>query len=122
MAETKSKHPKQATPKRMRPEVGELDLDPYNPRLAAHEEGRSQPELLRLMVAKFKLEELAESIVSAGYRPFDPLIGAREKNRIVVLEGNRRVAAIKLLLNPDLGPEKMRPRWRALAVRLSSDA
>ena len=74
------------------------------------------------MAEKFKLEELAESIVASGYRPFDPLIGARQKNQIVVLEGNRRVAAIKLLLNPDLGPEKIRPRWRALAARLTADA
>ena len=58
--------------------IGDIDLDPYNPRLAAHEEGRVQADLRRIMAERFKLPNLAESIMASGYRPFDPLIGAAE--------------------------------------------
>ena len=36
----------------------------------------------------------------------------------MVLEGNRRIAAIKLLLNPEDAPKSLRPRWRELSRRL----
>src|SRR5438067_11467451 len=110
-------HP-EAEPQRRRLPVGTINLDAYNPRLAANEEGRSQPELLRIMAERFKLEELADSIIASGYRPFDPLIGATEEGRVVVLEGNRRIAAIKLLLNPEGAPISLRSRWRELRRRV----
>ena len=97
----------------------DIDLDPQNPRLASYERGAAQDQLLQLMISRFKLEELAESIISAGYLPFDPLIAWRHEGRIVVLEGNRRVAALKLLLNPEVAPERFRDTWRALRGRLS---
>src|SRR5437870_4187411 len=112
------RHHPEAEPQRRRLPIGTINLDAYNPRLAANEEGRSQPELLRIMAERFKLEELADSIIASGYRPFDPLIGATEEGRVVVLEGNRRIAAIKLLLNPEGAPISLRSRWRELSRRL----
>jgi len=94
-------------------------LDPYNPRLTAEEKGASPRELLRILIEKFKIEELAESIIATGYRPFDPLIGFEKNGEITVLEGNRRVAAVKLLLNPELAPEKYLSRWQELSRELS---
>src|SRR5437762_13789624 len=107
MAARKKSRP-EAEPQQRRIAVGDINLDAYNPRLAANEEGRSQPELLRIMAERFKLEELADSIIASGYRPFDPLIGATEDGQVVVLEGNRRIAAIKLLLNPEGAPISLR--------------
>jgi len=96
-----------------------LKLDPQNPRLSSAEEGSDQPKLIEIMIERFKIEEIAESIIAAGYLPFDPLIGLRENNSVTILEGNRRIAAIQLLLEPMRAPEKHRDKWLALNRRLS---
>jgi hypothetical protein len=74
----------------------ELRLDPDNPRLPASDQGASQPRLREIMIERFKITELAESIVTAGYNAFDPLVGtqAKEGADITILEGNRRVATL----------------------------
>src|SRR6266850_336576 len=83
----------------------DVNLDPHNPRLSSEEEGSDQPKLLGILIERFKVEEVAESIIAAGYLPFDPLIGLEESGPVTILEGNRRIAAIKLLLEPDKAPE-----------------
>src|SRR5262249_33748143 len=55
----------------------------------------------------------------AGFLSFDPLIGWRNKGRLVVLEGNRRLAAIQLLLDPERAPARYSTSWRALSDQLS---
>jgi hypothetical protein len=95
----------------------DLELDPDNPRLTLDEEGRSQAELLRIMVERFKIEELAESIVSSGFQAFDPMIAWAHNGAVTILEGNRRLAALQLLLDPGRAPVR-REQWRALAERL----
>jgi len=106
-------------PERLNPP--DLLLDPHNPRLRSEEEGLLQPELLRIMVERFKVRELAESIVATGYLTFDPLIAYRDNNGVIVLEGNRRIAALKLLLDPSLAPERDRATWESLASRLTDE-
>lgn len=95
-----------------------LLLDPLNPRLSAEEEGSTQEELISIIIGRFKIEELAESIISAGYLIFDPLIGFAENGDVCILEGNRRVATLKLLLDPSRAPEKHRNRWTSLSKQL----
>ena len=68
----------------------DLRLDPFNPRLSRDEEGSGQEKLLEIMLRRFRLEELADSIIAIGFQPFDPIIVTREKGKLVVLEGNRR--------------------------------
>lgn len=92
-----------------------LLLDPENPRLRRSERGSSQPELLRIMIERFKVEELARSIIAGGYYPFDPIVAYEQGRDVIVREGNRRVAAMKLLLRPALAPPKHAPTWRALS-------
>lgn len=99
----------------------EIDLDPYNPRLRIDDEGSDQPRLLEIMIERFNVVEIAESIVSAGYLPIDPMIAYTHEGRIVIREGNRRLAAIKLLLEPDLAPERYRQRWVALSRRVRDE-
>lgn len=98
-----------------------LQLDSHNPRLTKEQEGSSQPDLLRIMIEEFKVEEIAESIIATGYLPFDPLIGWEHDGVTTILEGNRRIAAIQLLLNPALAPEKYRKTWTALSRRLPAE-
>lgn len=99
----------------------DLELDRHNPRLTGAEEGSSPEELLRIMIERFKIEELAESILAAGFIPFDPLVGWEHNHTVTILEGNRRVAALKLLLRPELAPQRYRERWRQLRGRVTPE-
>jgi hypothetical protein len=48
------------------------------------------------------LSEIVQSIAANGYFDIEPLIGQRVGNKWRVLEGNRRLAAIRILQNPAL--------------------
>ena len=96
----------------------ELLLDPNNPRLPPGERGKSQTRLIQLMLERFDIAEIAESICSAGFLPLDPFIGYEEHGTTYILEGNRRLATIKLLLDPSLVPDEFRRTWSAFNARL----
>ncbi|MGB2780967.1 MAG: hypothetical protein WBD63_05795 [Phycisphaerae bacterium] len=49
-----------------------------------------------------KALETAESIATRGYFPNEPLLAIMENGRYVVVEGNRRLAALKVLREPGL--------------------
>lgn len=86
-----------------------LDLD--NPRLAQSDLiGKPKEKDIILYLAEHAdLAELVQSICSNGYLDFEPLVvlveGTGAKERRVVIEGNRRLAAIRLIQNPDLARE-----------------
>src|SRR3546814_1875208 len=46
--------------------------------------------------------EVAQSIVLRGFFPNEPLLAIRERERTVVVEGNRRLAALKALREPSI--------------------
>jgi hypothetical protein len=80
-----------------------LDFDPGNPRLI--EDGIKNPTESQIIVAladTADLSEVVQSIAANGYIDIEPLIAQRVKNRWRVLEGNRRLAAIRILQQPDL--------------------
>ncbi len=82
--------------------IDELNLDPMNPRLGRENTGSdvSQEKVLALM-QDWTLEELAVSFVENGFWPQEALIVVKEKLygsvTTVVVEGNRRLAALRLL-------------------------
>ena len=81
--------------------VADLELDPQNPRLPELVQGKSQSELLKHIFEHHVLEEIAQSYVDNGFFPHEPLIVLPKKpgtNRFTVLEGNRRLAALMILL------------------------
>ena len=80
-----------------------LFFDAKNPRLAEYGIGArpTQTELLEIMWQKMAVDELVMSIAARGYFRHEPLFVTEEGNRLVVLEGNRRLAAVKLLLDPE---------------------
>src|SRR5437667_12324591 len=86
----------------------DLELDPYNPRLSKAEEGCTQAKLIELMLERFNIDELAESIIATGYVPFDPLVGYEYEGKVRILEVNRSVATAELLRNPALAPDEYR--------------
>ena len=80
-----------------------LEFDPDNPRLA--EDGDSHPtdaEIILALADTADLAEVVQSIASNGYFDIEPLIGLRLGNKWRVPEGNRRLAAIRILQNPAL--------------------
>src|SRR5437867_10708702 len=81
--------------------IQQLLLDELNPR---HEPLGSQREVIAAMVTQWgnEITKLAEDILKSGISPIDlPLVMAKGK-QYVVLEGNRRVVAVKLLHEPSL--------------------
>jgi hypothetical protein len=82
--------------------IEELKFDPRNPRLPGHIQEEDESEVLRWMLRDATLIELMGSIGTQGYFPGEPLLGYRDDSgKPVVIEGNRRLAATRLLLHPE---------------------
>jgi hypothetical protein len=96
-------------------EVGALELDPENPRLPPDIEDSSPNGLLATLATEYDLTELGQSIAVHGYFSEEPLVVVAEDGRSIVVEGNRRLAALKLLDNPNAAPEDYRKRWKELS-------
>lgn len=80
-----------------------LDFDPKNPRLV--EQGIKNPsdaQVIQALADMADLSEIVGSIAANGYIDIEPMIAQKVKGRYRVLEGNRRLAAIRILQNPDL--------------------
>ena len=131
MVKKQVKRPKRKTPragnKDMQLERKELDplkllLDTNNPRLPPGDRGKGQEHLIEVMLERFAIGEIAESICSAGFLPLDPFIGHSEGTKTRILEGNRRLATIKLLLQADLTPPQYSKTWDEYRKRVSQDS
>ncbi len=80
-----------------------LDFDPSNPRLV--EDGIKNPtdsQMILALADMADLSEVVESIAANGYIDIEPVIAQRVGERWRVLEGNRRLAAIRILQTPSL--------------------
>lgn len=96
--------------------VTSLLLDPQNPRIPPSEGPLDQAALIAELIEHDKVLELAKDIVENGYAPVESLIGVEDDDgNTYILEGNRRLAALKVLLGPEAAPEQHRKRLRALA-------
>lgn len=96
-----------------------LLFDPRNPRLPEEAQGSTQDELLALMARDYRIVEIGQSLADNGYFDEEPLVVMREAegiDRFVVLEGNRRLAALKLIENPKASPRQASD-WQALKDR-----
>lgn len=100
--------------------VDNLRLDPVNPRLPEIMQGENQTNIRHYLIDSFNVLEIAQSIVRHGFFPNEAPIVVKEKNHFVVLEGNRRVAALQVLRNPDLAPPGKKATYRALAREIDT--
>ena len=86
-----------------------LQLDLENPRLSTGSEvvAHNEKEVIQTLADIAALDELVTSICTNKYLNLEPLIviGGSNKGPFKVLEGNRRLAAIKLIVNPALADE-----------------
>jgi|GEM_PF-1861246 len=90
--------------------IDDLLLDPNNPRFSKHpdlqiqeneiEDPEVQEEALRQMTEtkKFEIDDLMGSIKSKGFAQVDNIFIKKIKRKYLVIEGNRRITAVKLLL------------------------
>ena len=104
-------------------ELENLLLDPHNPRLGRgrSESSGTQQRLMELM-RTWSLEELAVSFLENGFWPQEAVIVVKEElygrpNSLIVVEGNRRIAALKYMKEAFDGAAVPR-RW----TRLIQDA
>ena len=81
----------------------ELYLDPANPRLADEELSiNQQDEIVHWLWRNKSVNELVDSILANGFWEHEELFATEEEGRLVVVEGNRRLAAVKILSDPSL--------------------
>ena len=82
--------------------VERLVLDRRNPRLAGADGGATDEDIIAELYRSEDLGELLQSIAANGYLDIEPLIVLAEGESLTVLEGNRRLAAIRLFREVDL--------------------
>jgi hypothetical protein len=83
--------------------VASLSLDAKNPRLAGEELSvDDQDEIVLNLWRERAVNELVDSIAASGYWKHEELFAAKEGGKLVVIEGNRRLAAVKLLTDDAL--------------------
>lgn len=96
--------------------LANLLLDNGNPRLAGESTQDDQEEIISQLYQHEELEELAGSLAIHGFLPEEPIIVVPERSQdfdainkdnaadynYIVIEGNRRVSSVKLLLGESM--------------------
>lgn len=124
--------------------IKQLYLDSENPRLSEEYQGKGDMELLGILYKEFNLDELADSMAQNGYFDEEPLVAIpqelpsglaeadshseefqnfikAEDTKFTIVEGNRRLATAKLLLDTELR-ERFRIRhWPAISDEVADD-
>ncbi len=80
--------------------LNSLSLDLNNPRIKYRGVALNQTQIMKFLIENEKVYELAKKISEEGYFVGEEPIICIENNKKVVLEGNRRTAALKLLQDP----------------------
>lgn len=105
--------------------LDELDPDPLNPRLPAEVQRKDlkPAELFPYLDRVYDVFSIAESILRHGYFEAEPLVAIpslgksgkpRNPKRYIVVEGNRRLAALKGLANPKIRASLPTKGWREI--------
>ena len=81
-----------------------LRLDRLNPRLLGESKHESDEAIIARLYRSAELDELLQSISANGYMDIEPLVvmSNPDNNGYLVLEGNRRLATLRLLRDPTL--------------------
>lgn len=99
--------------------VKQLHFLQDNPRLT--DTGpKSDAQIIEELCDGEAIDDLAAKMASMGYLRTERPIVVFEDEKHVVYEGNRRLCALKLLLNPELAPPKRQETFRKLAERANA--
>jgi len=83
--------------------IDDLLLDDNNPRMPSHLKGASEDEIIAYMLLEAATIELMQAIGENDYFVGEQLlVVANKEGKYKVIEGNRRLTAVKLLNNPGL--------------------
>lgn len=104
--------------------IEQLLLDAENPRLAWRTGGNAQADMIKLLWSEMAVDEVALSIAENGYFRSEPLFIITQnpeehdltKRKYIVVEGNRRLAAVMLLRDV-----KLREKVKATNLPAVSD-
>ncbi|WP_133139847.1 hypothetical protein [Legionella genomosp. 1] len=96
--------------------IDRIFLDLENPR---HQPFSSEEQIIDYLCCNELVYELAKDIVHNGINPLEAfallIVNKGNSKYYTVLEGNRRMCAIKLLNDPELAPVKYRKEFKKLA-------
>jgi hypothetical protein len=95
--------------------VSELLLDPHNPRIPATNELANERDIIAQLIEHEDVYALTKAIATQGFYPSELLICIEHDDEVVVVEGNRRLASLKLLATPELAPASELTRFKKLA-------
>jgi hypothetical protein len=132
------KHPQQYI------DIEKLHLDADNPRLPENIQGQNEAELLRSLYKGFNLNELIDSMSQNGYFDEEPLVVIprnvpgklskadisstefeefikKDTTTFTVVEGNRRLAAAKLLVDSKLRSQLNIKQWQEILPAIIDD-
>jgi hypothetical protein len=99
--------------------IAGLELDQLNPRIPGIFNQRTTRDIVAALIEHEDVYALAKSIVEfGGLYPNERLIAVEENGGKIVVEGNRRLAALKLLHSPDLAPQNLVERFRNLSNKI----
>lgn len=81
--------------------IQNLRFDHRNPRISEFgvTQNTSQQEILQILWDEMAVNELVYSIVTNGYWNYEPLIVLKNEMNYIVVEGNRRLAAVMIIHN-----------------------
>jgi hypothetical protein len=93
----------------------EISLDRQNPRINILE-GDSESQIAGKLIKHEDVIDLAKKIARTGLLRGERPIVVKEHGQYIVLEGNRRLCACKLLLSPELIPAEYRKGFPVLST------
>jgi len=89
----------EVNPQMERVQQASLDFDPNNPRFGGLMSKCSPEEIQKaLFQSPYYASELVDSLLKNGFIDYEPLVVKRHGMRFTVVEGNRRLAAIREIL------------------------
>lgn len=96
-------------PQVQRIKTADLAFDPQNPRFYRLNQAVTDEAVIEEMLDDEGVQDLMASIGQKGYFEGEPLLVTREDGRLIVVEGNRRLAAVRLLNREFEPPSRRKP-------------
>ena len=83
-------------------DISSLEFDKENPRLPTSVRNKDETSILNYLATKTSIENLMTSIGENGFFPGEAIVVTPSASKYTVIEGNRRLAALRLLQDPTL--------------------
>ena len=88
--------------------INDLLLDLDNPRLPEDVSEKNEKQVFKHIIRQYDIDELVQAIGENDYFAGEPLIvipSKKHSGKYIVVEGNRRLTALKVLNDPNLAEE-----------------